>query len=560
MSIEILLSDEPFSKARDRCRSQNNNNNIGNNEQDQLSKSTTSNDADLIEKQKIVPKHEFNSEFVNREQVVKVDESNDSSSESDQNCWRVEKKARFSEQSSCAETSRPKMKTSKRVHLECLLKKSYKVCSSTIANNNDNALADSHSNALVIYDPNRAECASQSISEWKQSSLMISPSTSSMANKYNNYGVMPPFFYSPFFIPSPVSSKLASASASTYTAAMAPIDNSKQLADNKSFSYLPTLFGIPMPLLYPLTTTASSSMSAESGVMHPPIYSAPTAEQQQQFLAATASLFLYQQQQIAAAATQAVYANNSAWSNNLFCSPYPGSGAAVQRGRVPLTPTHTPFSGSAAAAAAAAAAASPAALAAAAAALGLNGTISNGSVEHHGAPNQQTSGLSNNMLTTNDNSINPAIQSLNMVNGASATSLDPNLTNSNSSVQSGGSSAGNGLKYNLQSYVSLLVQAESTSRLTATMQHGTSANGLMSIETMCEMAARILFAAVDWARKIPHFPDLQVPDQVSLLRMVWPELFILNASQCSMPMHTAHLLAAAGLHAKLVPLSNVKFS
>ena len=38
-------------------------------------------------------------------------------------------------------------------------------------------------------------------------------------------------------------------------------------------------------------------------------------------------------------------------------------------------------------------------------------------------------------------------------------------------------------------------------------------------------------------------------DQVALLRLVWSELFVLNAAQCSMPLHVAPLLAAAGLHA-----------
>lgn len=38
-------------------------------------------------------------------------------------------------------------------------------------------------------------------------------------------------------------------------------------------------------------------------------------------------------------------------------------------------------------------------------------------------------------------------------------------------------------------------------------------------------------------------------DQVGLLRLSWSELFILNAAQCSMPLHVAPLLAAAGLHA-----------
>ncbi|KAG5842771.1 hypothetical protein ANANG_G00181260 [Anguilla anguilla] len=75
-----------------------------------------------------------------------------------------------------------------------------------------------------------------------------------------------------------------------------------------------------------------------------------------------------------------------------------------------------------------------------------------------------------------------------------------------------------------------------------------SAN-LMGIENICELAARLLFSAVEWAKNIPFFPDLQLMDQVTLLRMSWSELFVLNAAQCSMPLHVAPLLAAAGLHA-----------
>jgi len=37
--------------------------------------------------------------------------------------------------------------------------------------------------------------------------------------------------------------------------------------------------------------------------------------------------------------------------------------------------------------------------------------------------------------------------------------------------------------------------------------------------------------------------------QVALFRLAWSELFILNTAQCSMPLHVAPLLAAAGLHA-----------
>lgn len=43
-------------------------------------------------------------------------------------------------------------------------------------------------------------------------------------------------------------------------------------------------------------------------------------------------------------------------------------------------------------------------------------------------------------------------------------------------------------------------------------------------------------------------PDLQITDQVALLRLTWSELFVLNAAQCSMPPRRP-APGAAGLHA-----------
>nr|XP_057945129.1 COUP transcription factor 2-like [Doryrhamphus excisus]XP_057945130.1 COUP transcription factor 2-like [Doryrhamphus excisus] len=100
----------------------------------------------------------------------------------------------------------------------------------------------------------------------------------------------------------------------------------------------------------------------------------------------------------------------------------------------------------------------------------------------------------------------------------------------------------------LSGYISLLLRAEPypTSRFGSQCLQGTN---MVGIENICELAARMLFSAVEWARNIPFFPDLQVSDQVALLRLTWSELFVLNAAQCSMPVHVAPLLAAAGLHA-----------
>ena len=74
-------------------------------------------------------------------------------------------------------------------------------------------------------------------------------------------------------------------------------------------------------------------------------------------------------------------------------------------------------------------------------------------------------------------------------------------------------------------------------------------NNMIGIDGICEFAARLLFSAVEWTKNIPGFPELPVSDQVALLRLSWSELFVLNASQCNMPLHLAPLLAAAGLHA-----------
>ncbi|XP_042213431.1 nuclear receptor subfamily 2 group F member 1-A-like [Homarus americanus] len=104
----------------------------------------------------------------------------------------------------------------------------------------------------------------------------------------------------------------------------------------------------------------------------------------------------------------------------------------------------------------------------------------------------------------------------------------------------------NGHSY-LSSYISLLLRAEPFP--TSPYGQCMNANNIMGVDNICELASRLLFSAVGWAKNIPFFPELQVTDQVALLRLVWSELFVLNASQCSMPLHVAPLLAAAGLHA-----------
>ena len=81
-------------------------------------------------------------------------------------------------------------------------------------------------------------------------------------------------------------------------------------------------------------------------------------------------------------------------------------------------------------------------------------------------------------------------------------------------------------------------------------------NQIMGIDNICELAARLLFSAVEWAKNIAYFRNLQVSDQVSMLKWVWSELFVLNAAQSHMPLSVAPLLAATGLHST-VPTDRV---
>ena len=98
----------------------------------------------------------------------------------------------------------------------------------------------------------------------------------------------------------------------------------------------------------------------------------------------------------------------------------------------------------------------------------------------------------------------------------------------------------------LSGFVSLLLRAEPypVVRYPQSMgMPGMSGYGVMGGVDNCELAARLLFSAVEWTRNIPFFPDLAVTDQIALLRLGWKELFILNAAQCPMPIQVAHLIS-----------------
>ncbi|XP_028832325.1 nuclear receptor subfamily 2 group F member 6a isoform X2 [Denticeps clupeoides] len=123
-------------------------------------------------------------------------------------------------------------------------------------------------------------------------------------------------------------------------------------------------------------------------------------------------------------------------------------------------------------------------------------------------------------------------------------------------VGAGGGGGGVGSYYNGQpvsELISQLLRAEPYPSSRYTHQYNQQLQGggggsAMGIDSICELAARLLFSTIEWARNIPYFPELPVSEQVALLRLSWSELFILNAAQSALPLHMAPLLAAAGFH------------
>lgn len=133
----------------------------------------------------------------------------------------------------------------------------------------------------------------------------------------------------------------------------------------------------------------------------------------------------------------------------------------------------------------------------------------------------------------------------------SHSSLSPSTTPVGGNAGSGVSEFYNGQP--VSELISQLLRAEPYPNSRYTHQYsqqmqGGSGGSSMGIDSICELAARLLFSIIEWARNIPYFPELPVSEQVALLRLSWSELFILNAAQSALPLHMAPLLAAAGFH------------
>ncbi|XP_051989750.1 retinoic acid receptor RXR-gamma-A isoform X1 [Xyrauchen texanus] len=81
----------------------------------------------------------------------------------------------------------------------------------------------------------------------------------------------------------------------------------------------------------------------------------------------------------------------------------------------------------------------------------------------------------------------------------------------------------------------------------ACMESSTGNSTNDPVTNICQAADKQLFTLVEWAKRIPHFSDLPLDDQVILLRAGWNELLIASFSHRSVTVKDGILLAT-GLH------------
>ncbi|CAJ1060426.1 retinoic acid receptor RXR-gamma-B isoform X5 [Xyrichtys novacula] len=83
---------------------------------------------------------------------------------------------------------------------------------------------------------------------------------------------------------------------------------------------------------------------------------------------------------------------------------------------------------------------------------------------------------------------------------------------------------------------------------TETYNEGSPSNSTNDpVTNICQAADKQLFTLVEWAKRIPHFSELPLDDQVILLRAGWNELLIASFSHRSVTVKDGILLAT-GLH------------
>ncbi|NXX42327.1 N2F1A protein, partial [Tricholaema leucomelas] len=95
-------------------------------------------------------------------------------------------------------------------------------------------------------------------------------------------------------------------------------------------------------------------------------------------------------------------------------------------------------------------------------------------------------------------------------------------------------------------FISLLLHSEPYPTASSSSRYP-PAGGAVPAEGVCELAARLLLGAIEWAKAVPFFADLQLGDQVASLSLAWKELFVLDAAQVALPLQPGSLLAAAAV-------------
>lgn len=100
-------------------------------------------------------------------------------------------------------------------------------------------------------------------------------------------------------------------------------------------------------------------------------------------------------------------------------------------------------------------------------------------------------------------------------------SLSPSITPIGGSSGLGGefynnNNGGSGGGQPVSELISQLLRAEPypSSRYGHQYNQQAGPDNAMGIDNICELAARLLFSTVEWARNIPYFPELPVSDQV----------------------------------------------
>lgn len=86
-------------------------------------------------------------------------------------------------------------------------------------------------------------------------------------------------------------------------------------------------------------------------------------------------------------------------------------------------------------------------------------------------------------------------------------------------------------------------EARSTQKENTACSDNTNAVPELSVkENTSEIAARLLFMSIHWAKNVRHFAELSHFDQITLLQENWYKIFVINLVQWAMPFEVAPLV------------------